>query len=81
MSTRYQLEGRDEDGQWSWSHISADDIEANTILDTAEEAEAAGASWCGSTDARTTRSAWLRSKHTGHGVTFLLPPLFRRIRF
>lgn len=41
MSTRYQLEGRDEDGQWSWSHISADDIEANTILDTAEEAEAA----------------------------------------
>jgi hypothetical protein len=41
MTTRYQLEGRDEDGQWNWSHVSADGIEANTILDTALEAEAA----------------------------------------
>jgi hypothetical protein len=30
---RWQLEGLDRDGQWSWSNVSADGIEANTILE------------------------------------------------
>jgi len=33
MKTRYLLEGRDEDGQWSWSNVSADGIKANATFD------------------------------------------------
>lgn len=40
---RYQLEGQDTDGCWSWSNVSADGVEAHTLFDTEEEAEAARA--------------------------------------
>jgi hypothetical protein len=39
--TRYQIEAIDDDGQWNWSNVSADGVEAHTILETREEAEAA----------------------------------------
>jgi len=41
MKTRYLLEGRDEDGQWSWSNVSADGIKANATFDVRADAVAA----------------------------------------
>jgi hypothetical protein len=36
---RYQIEGQDENGQWNWSHVSADGIEDNTIFDDRRDAK------------------------------------------
>ena len=53
---RYQVEGVDENGTWSWSNISADGVEANTIFDSEAEAEAAAVDLAGGTAATRAKS-------------------------
>jgi hypothetical protein len=36
---RYQIEGRGENGQWSWSNVSADGVRADTIFEDRQDAE------------------------------------------
>jgi hypothetical protein len=43
ITTRYLLEGIDENGVWDWSHVSADGVRGHCVLDTRAEADAARA--------------------------------------
>jgi len=40
-TARYQIEGLDENGQWSWMNVSADKVEANTMFETQADAQSA----------------------------------------
>jgi hypothetical protein len=37
----YQIEGKDENGGWSWSNISADGVHVNVLFEEKADAESA----------------------------------------